>query len=110
MWIIKKKEGTVIGRAGIEYYDSEMKAENQITGIYRAAPEECNEYCHLLGYVIGVEYQNKGYGFEACRAIIDYGINTLELKEIKVNIDRDNIKSIRLAKKIGFLFWYVKEY
>ena len=126
MWIVEKKDGTVIGRAGIEYYDSEMKTENQITGVYKSdegsfrsdcvasdtktvaeggeSMEESNEYCHLLGYVIGVEYQNQGYGFEACRAIIDYGINCLSLKEIKVNIDRDNEKSIRLAEKLGFVF------
>lgn len=110
MWIVEKKDGTVIGRAGIEYYDSEMKMSNQITGIYRPfkdfaeAATISDEYSHLLGYVIGVKYQNKGYGTEACRAIIDYGINNLGLKEIKVNIDRDNEKSIRLAKRLGFVF------
>ncbi|MFG6325409.1 MAG: GNAT family N-acetyltransferase [Lachnospiraceae bacterium] len=129
MWIVEKKDKTVIGRAGIEFYDSEMKRENQITGVYRASKgfsgEDCktgyeaigknmentgkitargNEYCHLLGYVIGAEYQNKGYGYEACRAVINYGINNLELSEIKVNIDRDNDKSIRLAKRLGFEF------
>lgn len=134
MWIAEKKDGTVIGRAGIEYYNSEMKTENQVTGIYRAdgkstAPNygispleadftnnfekaagdeenhiENNGYCHLLGYVIGVEYQNKGYGFEACSAIIDYAVNTLGIKEIKVNIHKDNEKSLKLAGKLGFTF------
>lgn len=121
MWIVEKKDGTTIGRAGIEYYDSEMKTENQITGIYRAEKNsyksdfeavtidvknsvEKKEYCHLLGYVIGTEHQNKGYGLEACRAIIDYAVNTLGIEEIKVNIHKDNEKSIMLAKKLGFMF------
>ncbi len=108
MWIVEKKDGTVIGRAGIEYYDSEMKSENHITGIYcnnhNYVKPEHEKYSQLLGYVIGTKYQHKGYGFEACRAIMDYAVNILGIEEIKVNIHKDNKKSIGLAKKLGFIF------
>lgn len=35
-----------------------------------------------LGYWIGVEYWNKGYGSEACRTTIDFGFNSLKLNRI----------------------------
>ena len=125
MWIIEKKDGTIIGRAGIEYYDSELKIPNQITGTYRPSqflqspppptsttisqsPSPTDNSTtvpvHLLGYVIATEHQHQGYALEACTAIINYAINTLGIQELKVNIHKDNTKSVSLAQKLGFKF------
>lgn len=48
------------------------------------------------------EYHNKGIGKKACRYIIDYSFNELKLKEIKLEVDKDNIAAIYLYKSLGF--------
>ncbi len=80
MWILTLKDGTVIGRAGIENND-----KGEI----------------VLGYVIGEEYQRRGYAYEACQAIVNYAKEELEIDEITVYVHRDNTASIRLAEKLG---------
>ena len=46
--------------------------------------------------------RRKGYAKEAINAIIEYGRNTLNLKQIWANIAADNITSIALFESCGF--------
>ena len=55
-----------------------------------------------LGYLIAPEYRRQGIGYEACRAILDFAFNRLELDEVYARIDESNEASIRLAHKLGF--------
>lgn len=117
MWITELN-GEVIGRAGIEYYaewensDDELKGELVLQNSDSEPENEendrktdmNNEGYHMLGYVTDKKYQNKGYAFEACSAIIEYAAKELELKRLYVRIHKDNIKSIKLAEKLGFKF------
>ena len=81
MWIIEEKTtGEIIGRAGIDPKDEE------------------NE----LGYVIGVPWQNQGYAYEVCGAILEYAEKELGLSEIISRVQPDNKISIRLLHKLGF--------
>lgn len=86
IWIIedKMKKGTIIGRAGLE-----------LRGGFDT-PE--------LGYVIRKEYQNQGYAFEVCKAILDYGKKELGMDEVRALMDERNAASIALCKKLGFSF------
>ena len=55
-----------------------------------------------LGYLIDAAYRGKGYATEACRAILAYAFETLELDQVYARIDRNNEVSMRLAKRLGF--------
>lgn len=87
MWTILTKEGTVIGRAGINWREGFDQPE--------------------LGFVIGVTWQRQGYAYEACSAILDYARNELGFTQIQALVMKGNDKSERLCKKLGFQ--YVQE-
>ncbi len=55
-----------------------------------------------LVYVIGSGYQRRGYGFEASRAIAEYGFRQLNLGRLIALIEPENRPSQRLAEKLGF--------
>ena len=45
----------------------------------------------------------QGYALEACRAIVKYGFETLELDKIRLCMTRSNTASQILAEKMGFV-------
>ena len=49
------------------------------------------------------EHRRKGYAREVIEQVKDYARNTLDLKQIWVNIDEDNPASIALFKSCGFV-------
>lgn len=86
MWLVFEKEtGELVGRAGIEHSE---KLEGEFE----------------LGYAVRTKYQKQGYAFEACQAIIAYAAIELEISKLHCLIQKDNTKSIKLAKKMGFSF------
>mgnify|MGYP001136655520 CR=1 FL=1 len=54
-----------------------------------------------IGYRLKEQYWGKGYATEAAFASLDYGFNTLNLKEICAAAHMDNIASNTILKKIG---------
>lgn len=56
-----------------------------------------------LGYSILPAFRKKGYAYEACLAAINYGFNELCLDQIAIHIKADNLPSLQLAKKLGFI-------
>ena len=86
MWLVFEKEtGELVGRAGIEHSE-------KLEGEYE------------LGYAVRTKYQRQGYAFEACQAIIAYAAMELEIPKLHCMIQKENIKSIKLAEKLGFSF------
>lgn len=85
MWtVLEKESGKIIGRAGISWregYD---------------IPE--------LGFVIGVPWQRRGYAYEVCRAILDYGKEELGFTSVQALLMKGNKKSCALCKKLGFVY------
>ncbi|THB73440.1 MAG: N-acetyltransferase [Desulfobacteraceae bacterium] len=57
-----------------------------------------------LGYAFMADHRNHGYAAESCRAVLDFGINTLKLSKIAAIVQPDNTRSIDLLAKIGFRF------
>ena len=57
-----------------------------------------------LGYWIGVDYWNKGYCTEACREIIDFGFNDLQLLQIKAHHLSRNPASGRVLLNSGLRY------
>ena len=83
MWLITLKEsGEVIGRAGLEYKEGLEGLE--------------------IGFMLGKEYQHKGYAFEACKAILDYAREELEQNNVYAVVHEENQASIALCQKLGF--------
>jgi ribosomal-protein-alanine N-acetyltransferase len=72
-----------------------------------------------LGYRFKEEYWNKGYGYEAAKATIDYGLKVLKLKRITATVLPENIASWKIMEKCGMKClgeiidkdnWLVKKY
>lgn len=55
-----------------------------------------------LGYLIDGPYRGKGYAYEACRAILSFAFERLELDRVYAQIDEKNEASCKLAKRLGF--------
>lgn len=83
MWILEEKQsGSVIGRAGLEYKEGFAGLE--------------------LGFMLGTPYQHKGFAYEACSAVLEYGINKLGQKDYCAFVKEENVPSVRLCERLGF--------
>lgn len=83
LWLVVEKEGgRVVGRAGITGREGYDEAE--------------------LGYVIEKERQRRGYALEACRAVIGYAKDVLEMKGLNCFVRPGNEASVKLCKLLGF--------
>lgn len=80
--IVEKTTGEIIGRAGLT---------NEGDGGLPA-----------LGYMIGTPWQRKGFAYEVCREILNYGKEELGFEEISLWVHKENIPSLELAGKLGF--------
>lgn len=56
-----------------------------------------------VGYVIHPDYFGKGVGYESLKAVVDYGFNVVQLHSIEAIIRPDNVASIKLVEKLGFV-------
>lgn len=84
MWtVLEKKSGAVVGRAGISWREGYDLPE--------------------LGFVIGVPWQEQGYAYEVCRAILDYAKEELEMTKVQALVRPENGKSLKLCEKLGFV-------
>ena len=81
--VILKENGKIIGRAGYSIRNGFDDIE--------------------LGFLIGLAYQGNGYAYEACRAILDYGRDVLQLHRVLAFVKEGNRVSIRLCEKLGFV-------
>lgn len=58
-----------------------------------------------IGFRFFKKEWGKGYATESAKAVLDYGFNTLKLKEIIGRASKDNISSIRVLEKLNMTFW-----
>ena len=57
-----------------------------------------------LSYALSKKYQGYGYAYEAVCEVLNYAIHELEISQIKLDIQKDNFASIKLAKKIRNIY------
>ncbi len=57
-----------------------------------------------IGFAYLPEFQSKGYGFEAARAVLDYAREVLRLRRVLAIVNADNVPSARLLAKLGMSF------
>ena len=62
------------------------------------------EHSAEVGYWIGEEYWNRGFGKQALNKILDFGFNKLNLQRIHAHVFEENIASEKLLLKCGFEF------
>lgn len=80
--VLNKENGEVIGRAGLSYREGFELPE--------------------LGFIIGVPWQRKGFAYEVCQAVLDYGRQMLGFEEFQALVETGNDVSLRLCRKLGF--------
>ena len=56
----------------------------------------------ILGYSILPEFWNMGFATEACKRIVNFGFESLELSTIQASTTENNIASMKVLEKIGF--------
>jgi ribosomal-protein-alanine N-acetyltransferase len=85
-WIlVHKPDGEKIGTCGFHCWDIGAKT------------------CEI-GYDLKQAYWGRGYMTEALKAALTFAHEQMNLKQIKACISADNIRSIKLAEKLGFVF------
>ena len=60
-------------------------------------------------WLIGSEYQNKGYATEAATALLEYGFNVMSTDEIVALCKPENIASRRVMEHIGLNYRKIME-
>ena len=56
----------------------------------------------ILGYSILPKFWNMGFATEACKIIVTFGFEYLELSTIQSSTTENNIASVKVLEKIGF--------
>lgn len=84
------------------------KATNEFIGWtgFKYMPITVNKHSnfHDFGYRLARDSWGKGYATEGAIAALDYGINTLQFKDIYAMTDVANAASRRVLEKIGFTY------
>ena len=87
MWAaVEKATGKIIGKAGLNNRELHGKPSLE------------------LGYLIGEEYQGRGFATELCEGILQFAREGTEFEEIHCLIEKGNGISVHLAEKLGFLW------
>lgn len=81
IYAITKKEGDIVGACGLEFKFEDQRYD--------------------IGYWIGKEFWRNGYASEAAQALLDYGLNVLEIPLIGAECLATNVVSYRVLEKIG---------
>ena len=63
-----------------------------------------NEEAELWVYIGSIEHKGKGYGYLACKELINFGLKELNLKFIVLHVAKYNDIAQNLYKKLGFKF------
>ncbi|MDE6926385.1 MAG: GNAT family N-acetyltransferase [Acetatifactor sp.] len=80
--VVEKESGAVIGRAGFSCREGFEEPE--------------------IGFIIGVPWQRRGYAEEVCRAVLNYGKETLGFGAVQALVRPGNDASVNLCRKLGF--------
>ncbi|WP_286675949.1 GNAT family N-acetyltransferase [Rossellomorea vietnamensis] len=78
-----------------------MKSSGELIGaidLFHFDP--MTENCEV-GYTIGYDWWNKGYGTEALSAVIEFGFKTMNIHKISAAHNTDNPASGKIMSKVG---------
>ncbi len=100
--IVRKRDLLMKDRRSFYLYVFEKKSNNLIGSISIMDIIYGVTASGYIGYSIHNQYWNKGYASESIVALIDIAFKDLELHRLEAGIERYNIRSIRLIKKLNF--------
>lgn len=81
-----------------------LKTSAAIVGTFNISNMiEGNFYSAYLGYEAFHPYQAQGYMREGLELLLEHAFGTLNLHRLEANIQPDNIASIRLVSRAGFI-------
>lgn len=83
------------------WYAVELIENNKVIGFVAANPTE-DKTIRDLWYTIHSAYQNRGYAYEACRALMDNYVKENGIKKFTSGTADCNEPSVKLLKKLGF--------
>ncbi len=95
-WAVELRQTRrVIGQVHLEPYVDDSGALLGESGPYRRIEVE-------LAFAIGKAYWGQGYGYEACRAALDYAFLDLKLPRLVGGVRSVNERSLRLHRRLGY--------
>ncbi len=99
---VKEKDvnvcGTITNRQAVSLEDT-----NELIGsIMFRYQEENNSECEI-GYSIGRKFWGQGYGFQIIKMMIQVLLEKPDLKTIKAWSNKENLASIKILEKAGFV-------
>lgn len=83
------------------WYAVELSKERRVIGFVSINPTD-NEEVRNLGFTIRSDYQNNGYAYEACLAVMEHCKNTFGIGKFSAGIADCNEPSVKLLLKLGF--------
>lgn len=82
-------------QAGIWY-------QNKLAGVIGLHTINWNDKSTVIGYWLGEAFQGKGIMTKACKAIVQYCFEELELKRVEIRVATENYKSQAIPERLGF--------
>lgn len=84
-----------------EFWALELKAESRVIGFISL--NRVDEVSRNLGYCLHTEWHKKGYATEAAQRMIKYAAEELKLKKLVSGTAKENLPSVRLLDRLGFV-------
>jgi RimJ/RimL family protein N-acetyltransferase len=82
----------------------ELKNSRELIGWVAITPSDIDKKEIMLGAGIAKKYWNKGYGTEACRAMMAYCFGRLGIGQLTALVKPQNNASIRMVEKLNMEF------
>lgn len=77
------------------------KESNEMIGLVQLHSRDALNNSCKIGYIVGYNFNKKGYAKEAAQVVLDFGINELDYHRIEAEIVDINKDSIKLAESLG---------
>lgn len=81
-----------------------LKKSNELIGWTGLGPLDFDESEIELYFGISKDHWNRGYGTEASKKILEFGLNEVELEKIVAVVKSQNKPSIRVIEKLGMKY------
>ncbi|WP_217495107.1 GNAT family N-acetyltransferase [Vibrio sonorensis] len=82
-----------------KFFAIELKSENRVVGHIEFYPW-FGDHTYEIGWALHAEQQGKGYAFEAARALLTHGFESLNLQRVIATCQPDNHASVQLAERL----------
>jgi RimJ/RimL family protein N-acetyltransferase len=102
--LVRKLDDSMIGLMGFQNHAHEDMQWLVMPGGMRDVGRIPGRIDAELTYALGKSYWGAGYAREAGHFLIDYGFRILGIDRIINAIDKNNVRSYELMKRLGFRF------